>query len=361
MLLRFALLAALVIGLAVEASAQITLTADGTVPYQLGENTVTQYDSPNEDGTATAAINALAAQSGANQTWDFSALASERFVGTAIVTEGDTGPGEGVDPYDQATSTYELLLPPQTDDDGNVVEGTLHGYYRLDGDGLHNLGLVLTSEIDGERFVLAFARTPSGSLDAIPSYTFGSTWESTFLESFDLFGDTNRRVTYEVDGWGTVVAPGGVSAPALRVKVTNANLDDGTEDVTYEFRTAGLIGASVDPSEDSANPTASLSVIRPGGATSSSDAPDGALEVGTPWPNPARGAVALEVTVPQTATARVAVYDALGREATAPVVQTLAAGTTALEVDTSRLPAGVYVVRVEAEGRVFARSLTVVR
>lgn len=360
MLLRFSLLA-LCLACADPASAQITLRADDTIPYQLGANTVTQYDSPNENGASTATVEALIAQSGPNQTWDFSTLASETFVGTAIVTDGDTGPGADADPYSQATQTYQLLLPPETDEDGNTIEGTVHGYYRIDSDGLHNLGIVITSTLQGESFAFAFARLPGGSLDAPSSYTFGSTWESTFVESGDFLGDTNKRLTYEVDGWGTLVAPGGVSAPALRLKVTDIDLDSGSQRVSYEFRTAGLIAATVDPSELGLNPTASLSVVRPGSATSSADAPDDGYALGAPWPNPARATVALEVTVPQSETARVMVYDLLGREAVALSLQNVSAGTSALEVDASALPAGVYVVLVQAGGRSFARSLTVVR
>ncbi len=164
MLLRFSLLA-LCLACADPASAQITLRADDTIPYQLGANTSRSTIRPNENGASTATVEALIAQSGPNQTWDFSTLASETFVGTAIVTDGDTGPGADADPYSQATQTYQLLLPPETDEDGNTIEGTVHGYYRIDSDGLHNLGIVITSTTAGR----VASRSPSRVFPAAPS------------------------------------------------------------------------------------------------------------------------------------------------------------------------------------------------
>ncbi|MGB3545017.1 T9SS type A sorting domain-containing protein [Rubrivirga sp.] len=361
MILRFALLAALALGLALDASAQITLRADQALPYLEGTNTLISYESA-DDGSQEAAITALIAQSGPNQTWDFSGIAQLVGEGIATTTEGATGPGQGVSPYDQATRSYELVLPPQADEDGNVISGTVYGYVRLDGDGLYNLGIVLTSEFDGQQFSLAAANLPDGSLVAPSTFTFGSSWESTFVFSNELFGNANTRHEYEVDEWGTLIVPGGISAPALRVKLTDTNLDDGSVDVSYEIRTAGALAANLDPDEFGLGSTASLTIVTSGGgSTNVSDGPDDGFEVGAPWPNPARASVALEVTAPQAGAARVAVYDVLGRQAIATTSRTVPAGTSRVDLDTSDLPAGVYVIRVEVEARSFARSLTVVR
>ena len=71
-------------------------------------------------------------------------------------------------------------------------------------------------------------------------------------------------------------------------------------------------------------------------------------------PNPASGRV--EVSVTGAASARVVVVDALGRE----VARAEAAGGVA-RLDTRGWPAGIYVVRAEASGRVASARLVVAR
>ncbi len=342
--------------LAGPASAQITLTAAQTVPYESGETTLTQYDSENEDGADTATIDALIAQSGPNQTWDFTALSSVEVAATALLTDGPTGPGADADPLDQATSTYQLLLPPQ-EEDGQVIEGTVYGYYRLDATGLHNLGIWIVSMADGQTFESSFRLTPGGALTAPPTYTAGSVWESTYTQEFDLFGiTTNLRGTYEVDGWGSVVAPGlAAPVPVLRVKVTETDLDSGGETVAYEFRSASGVAAALVPGEGGLPPSASVTVT--GEAATATSAGPLARGVGAPWPNPATRTATLDLDLPGVAT--VAVVDMLGRYVLAPVER--APGHGRIRLDVSALPAGLYVVRVEADGRVATRSLTVVR
>ena len=77
-------------------------------------------------------------------------------------------------------------------------------------------------------------------------------------------------------------------------------------------------------------------------------------------PNPARGAARLTLALPTSECVHAAVYDALGREV-ARLAEGELSGTTELTVDTSRLAAGVYVVRVEGETFAEARRLTVAR
>ena len=78
------------------------------------------------------------------------------------------------------------------------------------------------------------------------------------------------------------------------------------------------------------------------------------------WPNPARGAATVSVTLPTAGDLTVAVHDVLGRE-----VARLADGpapegeqTFTLGAD---LPAGTYLVRVTHGATVSVRTLSVVR
>ena len=357
--LRFSSLALLVAGLvSASASAQITLTAGESIPYRLGDQVAVNYDITNESGADTDALDALAAQAGANQTWDFTSLSTTMTLSTTITgSEGAVGPEAATTPLDQATSTYVLPFP---EDD---IDGTVYLYIRLAADGLYDLGTSIVAEEDGKTFSFTIVNTPDGELVAPSSYTFGSTWESTFTEEDNLFGSSAEiRSAYEVDGWGQLVVPGvDGSVPALRVKVTREEAGDASsQGVSYEFRTADGVIASIDPDEDF-GPTASVVVVGGTGSTATEREAASDYTLGAPWPNPARGAVTLDVAVPTAGVATIAVVDVLGREVVAARPVTLAAGGGPVRLDVGTLPAGTYLARVQVDGRTLTRALTVVR
>lgn len=78
-------------------------------------------------------------------------------------------------------------------------------------------------------------------------------------------------------------------------------------------------------------------------------------------PNPATSVATVGVSLPEAGAARVAVLDLLGREVAAPHDGRLQAGRTDVALDTSALPAGVYVVVLDVDGQRLTRQLTVVR
>lgn len=74
-----------------------------------------------------------------------------------------------------------------------------------------------------------------------------------------------------------------------------------------------------------------------------------------------RGApVALDLTAPGAASARVDVLDALGRRVATLPAPPPGAGAHRVHLATDRLPAGLYLVRLDADGEVATRPLTVV-
>jgi len=60
------------------------------------------------------------------------------------------------------------------------------------------------------------------------------------------------------------------------------------------------------------------------------------------------------------AEAKVSMYDLAGRKVATVVDRRLNEGATVCEVDVSGMPAGIYVLRLESEGRVAAKRLAVV-
>ncbi|MGB3541667.1 T9SS type A sorting domain-containing protein [Rubrivirga sp.] len=366
MLLRFALFTALALGFALEASAQITLRATDPIIYLQGESRVVSAEIENEDGADTAALNALVAQSGPNQTWDFTGLnVTQELVGTARALNGAAGPLASEAPFNDATLTYEFSLVTEQDGESVLFEG--FSYVELRSDGLYQLGSFGQTTFGSDSFEATFVFEPDGQLVAPTTISFGDTWTDSYTLDVVLLSETD--VSYEADGWGQVILPGvDGPVPALRIRSDVSTTVSGTtfESTGYAFRTATALNATIlvdgpDPFGDVPPPTASISTSTPTGSTSQTDRPDDEYTLGSARPNPTADRAALDLTVPAPGSAMVTVFDMTGRQALAPVHLALAAGPNGLEVGTAGLPAGVYLVRVDVDGRVLSRPLTVVR
>ncbi len=95
-------------------------------------------------------------------------------------------------------------------------------------------------------------------------------------------------------------------------------------------------------------------------AAEETSAPERAV-LRTVYPNPSAETATVAFDLAASAPVRLAVYDVLGREVALVVDGTRAAGAHAEAVETAGLPSGVYLVRLEAGGRVQTRRFTVVR
>lgn len=76
--------------------------------------------------------------------------------------------------------------------------------------------------------------------------------------------------------------------------------------------------------------------------------------------NPVRGAAQVRFSTETTGTARLALYDVLGRRV-ATLADGVAAGAQAVTLDAAGLAPGVYLLRLDAGGRVLTQTVTVVR
>lgn len=103
--------------------------------------------------------------------------------------------------------------------------------------------------------------------------------------------------------------------------------------------------------------------------TGLADDPSGAIQQAwslTCSPNPAASLVAVSVTVPAGETAEVAVFDIAGRRVMtlfegAMPSQSLSLTWNAVDEDGDPVPAGIYVIALESEGRSYARLVTIER
>lgn len=86
-----------------------------------------------------------------------------------------------------------------------------------------------------------------------------------------------------------------------------------------------------------------------------------AFRLDPPAPNPARGRVTVRFALPAPGPAVLALYDVLGRRVGTPTAGRFPQGTHAVTLETTRLPAGAYVLRLEAGGYVRSQRLIVMR
>ncbi len=75
-------------------------------------------------------------------------------------------------------------------------------------------------------------------------------------------------------------------------------------------------------------------------------------------PNPTRGTATLRYTVPEASAVRIDVLDVLGRSVAILVDETRQAGEHAVTFDGTRLPSGVYIVRLQAGDQAAVQRLT---
>ena len=99
-----------------------------------------------------------------------------------------------------------------------------------------------------------------------------------------------------------------------------------------------------------------------GNATSGEpSAPVTTLRLGSPHPNPTRGTVSFNLSLPDPGLARVTLYDVLGRRVLALVDETMPAGTVQVSFDGSALAPGSYVLHVTAGGEAATQRVTITR
>ncbi|PAP78328.1 T9SS type A sorting domain-containing protein [Rubrivirga marina] len=96
-------------------------------------------------------------------------------------------------------------------------------------------------------------------------------------------------------------------------------------------------------------------------ATPTAGRPTGPALALSAAPNPTRGRTTLTVSVSEAGPVRVAVYDALGRQVALLADGPRPAGPLTLDLDATRLPAGVYVARATLGAETTARTFTVAR
>ena len=85
------------------------------------------------------------------------------------------------------------------------------------------------------------------------------------------------------------------------------------------------------------------------------------LSLGSNYPNPFNPVTVIPYGVAERSRVRISVYDLLGREVALLVDEAVSAGRYEALWDASRLPTGVYVVRLEAGSEVRTQRVTLMK
>ena len=175
---------------------------------------------------------------------------------------------------------------------------------------------------------------------------------------------TTRAGTYTLSWPALDLAPAG---PLALVDLQAGTRVDLRAEPSYTFTMAGSGAApSTGAPVAAARPAPARFEVTFGTATaaddpSADDPPESDALLAGVRPNPTAGAATLRFALPEAGSARVSVVDLLGRTVAIVAEGERAAGWHEVALDARRLPAGVYVVRLDAAGRVQTVRLTVAR
>ena len=348
---------AAVLVLAGPARTQISFSSDELFPYTPGEpvsfsvaSTGADVDEDDRDR-----IDALIARTGADRTWDFTAIDYDQSsTSTSTFFEDSDGlPGAAEFPGANA-----VLRETRADS----VSFT---YGVLTADAYAVLGVFVPGG-GGADYVQRYE--PDGLRRVTFPFTIGTTVadEATLVVRPDPGAAPTVREEAEVVGFGTLVLPTGSYAALMERRTITATVTVAGQTITsaaalYSWTTKERAAATATNFETPQGARAyTAQYTGPGGGGTATEPGPAALALAAA-PNPARGAAAVRLTTAAPLDARVAVWDALGRRVAVLWDGPVAAGTTAFALDAAALAPGVYVARADAGGRTLTVRLTVAR
>jgi hypothetical protein len=208
---------------------------------------------------------------------------------------------------------------------------------------------------------------PPGGTVTVTVVVTNASGAALTLDGWIVAERNGNPVLTQLIGSGTL--PDGASITRSFPLRAPGNTPPGTYDVTFSV---GDFGTTTALASDSFPVTVTAAPGRSGAPASEPfmvEAVPGDLFAATThagegltvYPNPARARATIRFGLSAAAPVRLSVYDVLGREVAVLVDGAMAAGEHEATLDRTPLPAGAYLVRLEAAGAVQARRVTLVR
>lgn len=337
------------------AVAQITIDR-AWFEAQVGEHTHTVFDlgdiqqNPLAPEDADAIQDLIDNRIGPEQTYDFRGLPFEvRSEFTAEFTS-DVESLEGSGEESFSSANFGSITFFEEEAEGETIEGTAYNFFELTDGALRQLGF--WGDTNQGPFVMTFS--PPDSQYALP-LTDGTQWSSATTRTIGGFAQDVVNSAF-VEGYGTLILPGGIEADALRIKKTQeSSVVDPIVNVqtTFEFLTREGHRATISLSETlgATEPTlvdVSYTTSSTSTAAEGTDELPERFELEQNYPNPFNPATTIGYGLPETTPVRLVVYDASGRQVAVLVDQQQAAGRYEVRFRPDGLASGVYLYRLEA-------------
>jgi hypothetical protein len=322
-------------------------------------------------------------QSGANQTWDLTAFASE----DSIVSTGsieffnsfDGKLGADFDHFSDANVMAQAQFETIVEVNGTTfqINQIIYSYSNITSSGLTEYGTVSANASSPNTADVTIRNTPPQTVYPFP-LAFETNWDYTYTSEVTQSGGTSSSTEYTVDavvdGYGDVLI-GDVSIPVIRVKETETSELFGFEFTTVSVRFIDERGfevanASVDidvfsESDEYERASANIQLILSDDliTVSSETSPDIPTSVGLDqnYPNPFNPTTTNQYGLPNAGDVSLEVFDMTGRRVATLVNETKAAGWHNVTFDASSLASGMYIYRIQSGAFVTTRKLILVK
>lgn len=352
-------LAALLVGFATQALAQITIT-ESDIRQQLGKNvTTTLYQATSLDG-----LDGMTTVDGLTE-FDFRTATYDEGQSFSSEVADCSGDLPGCDDSELRTAN---LIYKQTYGDSVGVS-----FAYLDGQGFYMLGGAARGEFDesnpgDEDAIIKFS--PAALFQKLPT-TVGLTWTNTTDMTMNLWFEglkLKMSEEYTVVGSGRLITPHG-QADALMVRGwTTTATDLGGNvilgDTSYVINFLTKVGLSASLYLDEVGIIIAADYTVPGDLVSSNDSRDevpSSIALAQNFPNPFNPATTIPFTLKQAGQVSLVVYDLLGREVAHLVNEMRPAGTHQAMWEAGSLPSGTYIYKLSVGGESTTRMLTLLK
>ena len=329
------------------ASAQPVITGENLPPPNSGTVTQTSREAlqPN-----SAPVNAIVAATGGGQTYDFTQVnfAPATTLTYEIKNSVVGTPGQ-FDPT-LSNANYVFIGP-------HTASWNAYSYFNFNASsGYYFLGSALVYDSDANGVIDTAWTTfdPPQSFYVLP-LTSTSVWDQSLTTTTrSVFGTSSstRDLHGEVEGWGSLMLPGGITLDALRVRRTFTQDVGGGVMFTIsilDFVTNDRYQATITFDGTGAPQSANYgSFEQGGGGVGREEVTAVDFRLLPAYPNPVRETAVLPIEVDAPGALRISVVDMLGREVLRPVDEFVAAGRYDVRVDVRGLPSGFYLYKVSS-------------